>query len=152
MLAFFLQISILLYLALQDWKHRSVPLWSLLIFMVVSYYTVQHEWQWTDMVFNVCFLCLQFILLVGYFVLRKHPWRSVIGGMIGWGDIVFIFLTALYLSPFWFLASYLIGLIGTLLTVFLTGMYRKDNFTIPLISGLALSQGIVLIIKYLNFS
>jgi hypothetical protein len=151
LLALFSQISILLYLAWEDWKHRSVPLWSLLLFLAISWFSIHFNWQWADLAFNFCFLFVQFFLLMLYFVLRKYPWRNVLGGMLGWGDVVFILMTASYLSSFWFLASYLLGLIGTLLIVFLTGLYRTENFTIPLISGLAISQGVILVIKYLSF-
>ena len=146
-----MQISILLYLAREDWKHRSVPLWSLFLFLAISWFSIHFNWQWADLAFNFSFLFVQFFLLMLYFVLRKHSWRNVLGGMLGWGDVVFILMTASYLSSFWFLASYLLGLIGSLLLVVVTGAHRKDHFTIPLISGLALSQGIILIIKYFIF-
>jgi hypothetical protein len=135
-----LVISILLLLAWEDWKQRSVTIWSLAVYALLAWLVFRPYFQWAFLLVNTVFVIIQLLLVTVYFSFRKKQKNAVLGKMIGWGDVVFIILSALFLPTDYFLGSYLFGLIGTLLLVMITGAHQNPNYAIPLISGLALSQ------------
>ena len=144
-------LAVLLYLAREDWRYRSVPIWSLIIYAVLVFAWLAPDIEWTATVTNLSFLAVQFLLVLLYFKLRRGSATKVLGGMLGWGDVVFILINAVLLSSVHFLAAYLLGLVGTLLLVILSGKHRISNYAIPLISGLAASHAVVLLCLYFKF-
>lgn len=132
--------SLLLWLAWEDWQNRSVSLWALLLAGGAGFYVHYVNWTPGSALFNIGFLLVQYMFLLIYFRWRSQRWQWLLGTMLGWGDVVFVLVSAFFLPTLLFLVTYLLGLIGTLLVVYLSGVYRQRNFAIPLITGLALGQ------------
>ncbi|MEL6836020.1 MAG: hypothetical protein AAFP77_23685 [Bacteroidota bacterium] len=144
-----LLIIVLLFLAWEDWQHRSVSVWSLVVYGLLALLWFFPLLDWSVAVVNLSFLLLQSLLVLLYFKIRKGSAGNVFGGMLGWGDVVFIAISATVFATLPFLAAYILGLIATLLVVLLTGKYRIPGYSIPLISGLAASHIVVLLYLYL---
>ena len=140
-------LLILLVLAYQDLRSRSIHLAPLFVYAALAvFFLWEHRFpaaQMPEQVINFAFLLIQYLILALYFSWRSGKRQWVVGSMIGWGDVVFILLSALWLSSFYFLITYLGGLVATLLITLLVRL-RKPITEIPLVSGLAASQLIVL--------
>lgn len=142
---FWLLISTLLFLAWEDWQYRSVAIWSLALYGILVVVWLWPQFDFYSALLNLCFLLIQFLLLYLYFRFRDGSGVKLAGTMLGWGDIVFIAINAILFPSFQFLSGYMVGLVATLAVALLAGLHRNKARSIPLISGLALSQGLVLV-------
>lgn len=139
-LAVLLLIGLLLFLAWEDWRDRSVPIWALGCFGLALLFWIYPKFSWLFSVTNLFFVLIQLGLVVLYFRYLKSRQTAVLGEMLGWGDVVFILISALLWPTHYFLLAYLSGLILTLVVVYLSGRHEDKQYSIPLISGLAISQ------------
>jgi hypothetical protein len=136
----------LLAITCEDWQTRSVhTYWFALTFLCLGYwgynalgisdYAVQYG-------VNFLFLCLYFLLLQIYFVLKHRRWVWIFDTYIGWGDVIFLLCIAGYWNLFGFVVFIVVSLLLSLLVYFIVIKRRKS--TIPL-AGL---QSIVFIIFF----
>lgn len=134
----------LLWLAYEDFKHRSVPLLSLIIHGIFCLLVWWQTWpgaaiHFQEVVVNLGFIGLQFALvsLIMYASRKDFSWRK----SLGLGDLVFIFCNALCWQTSLFLGAYLGGLIGgIILAIYLAKTWPKAQHAIPLITTLAIAQ------------
>lgn len=118
------KIAILALLALiffQDIRGRSV-LWVLfpvLVGLLITLNLAQHR-LFTDaryaVLINIGFLLLQFLIVSVYFSIKNAHWINMTKDLLGWGDILFLFSIAFYLSVLSFLFFYLASLMCVLVS------------------------------------
>jgi|GEM_PF-355549 len=97
---------------------------------------VLHE-RWVDIVQQSAiilgFLLLQWIMVSGYFSLRKGKWINLTLGFFGWGDVLFLVSISFGLSFVNFLVFYILSLIVILVGVaFMKRFYGFSWQWIPL--------------------
>ena len=118
----------------QDFKDRAVwwvvfPLAAAAAVWSASS-TRYYEVWWMESLINSLFLAVQFMVLTLYFSIkfRKPVW--IFDEFIGWGDVLFLFVLALLLSPVNFILFYWSSIIFTLV---IAAVYlNKRNKNIPL--------------------
>lgn len=140
-------LALLLVVFIQDITYRSVYwiIFPLLVILFVSlrlaHQTVAEISQ--SSLANSGFLLIQLFFVSLYFSLKKRSWVNITHELLGWGDILFLFTAACYLSILNFLFFYIISLIGVLLFWLIWQLVVNDkNRNIPL-AGM---QALVLIL------
>lgn len=141
-----LWLASLIGLIVQDWKSRTVSVWGMALFMVVSFGLGYLQMEWKALAYNwalnTSFLLIQFGLLSLYFFIRKRKWQTLIDRQIGLGDILF-FLAFATIAPFsQFIWLYVLSLIFSLFFALIL-RWQQGAKTIPLIS----SAGLFLVIS-----
>lgn len=125
---------LLLVVVYQDFKYRAV--WWVVFplaagIAIWSAFSTRYFDVWLmESVINSLFLIVQFMVLTVYFSvkLKKPVW--IFDQFIGWGDVLFLFVLALLLSPVNFIVFYLGSIVLTLL--FAAAYLNKRNENIPL--------------------
>lgn len=99
----------------EDCKYRLVHVWwyiVLLIGLVGVTFTVRRtEELLLSTGMNLLFVFLLIILLTGYFSVRHRRWINLFDRYIGWGDILFFLVVAVYFT----LEHYILFTIVTLI-------------------------------------
>ena len=137
---FIVRLIILVLLAVvlfQDLKSRSV-LWvifPLLSIVLIINRILQHETNGTIVVatgYNLIFLFLQLILLTLYFSARNKKWINITEGMLGWGDILFLAVIAVYCSTLNFILFYIVSLILVVMIWMALQVFSQTSRQVPL--------------------
>ena len=113
-----IQISILVILAtvfVQDLLSRSVY-WILFPLLGILYFSLRLSNQSVMSIFqsgaiNIGFLAIQLLCVSAYFIIKSRRLINITNQLLGWGDILFLISTAVYLSVFNFLFFYIASLI-----------------------------------------
>ena len=148
-----IQISILVVLLIlfaQDLTGRLVY-WVLFpiltaLFITIRFMRHQPLWEMLQPIgINVVFITLQLLLVSLYFCIKEKRWVNITDSLFNWGDILFLFTVAFYLSVLNFLAFY----IGSLLVVItmwqtLQAITKKERKQIPLAGLQALIFSVIL--------
>lgn len=136
----FLKISIILVLAFisfQDFKDRAVYwfLFPILIALFISekIALLNYRIVFTDAFILTGFLLVQLFFLWLYFTIKAKRAVNITNGLLGWGDILFLFVTCFYFSPVSYIAFYILALIISICFAFLCRfIYKNVEVTIPL--------------------
>jgi len=147
-----MQMLILIPLVLMivtDYKSRTVILWQLLLFgiitLIISLVKIGVQSTTMNIAINIFLSVLIGLCVYLYFLLRYKSLPSIIGK----GDILFIlFLTPLF-SPRVFLIFMLISFVATLLMWVIYTLVPKNDTSIPLISGVGVCLCVLLIYQQL---
>lgn len=136
---FFVQVLLLLLLAVvfvQDMRYRGVswilfPLLGLTIISVRAFSAPSLAFIGESLLVNMGFILVILALLVLYFLLKHRRFVNITDQYLGWGDILFLVVLALYLSILNFLLFFVISLLfaGVCHTIFVG--FHKDRH-IPL--------------------
>lgn len=119
----YLRIFILLLLLVifaEDWKSRAVH-WVLFPMLCLSLLALQYaEHRLTIAMgaialMNAGFVLAQLLLVTLYFSIKNRHLTRITDGLIGWGDILFLFSITVFFSLLNFLAFYLLSLVLILL-------------------------------------
>ncbi len=110
-------VLFLLFILYQDLKYRAVY-WVcfpalFILFIALSLGIKLPRIFLSDGLTNAFFLAVQLGLLVAYFSLKERKWITITTDRLGWGDILFIFVTGAYFSPL----NYILFYTGSLLLV-----------------------------------
>jgi len=126
-------LATLMLIFLQDILSRSVHwfLFPVLAVLFIITNLLQHRFftdMWQPVVLNCALLLFQVLLLSLYFSVK-----NITTGLLGWGDILFLFSIAFYLSVLNFLFFYITSLTVILLVWALWQLASKaKNKQIPL--------------------
>lgn len=112
-------IAVLLTVFVQDISSRSVYwiLFPLLATLFINLRLLAHQPEaeiWHPALINCGFLLVQLLLVSAYFSLKKGYWVNITTQLLGWGDILLLICTALYLSVINFLFFYVFSLVVSL--------------------------------------
>ena len=129
-------------MAYQDFKFRTVSLWTLVLLAVssgiwsvsvIGFSSTIHNWA-----MNVAFVLIQFGLGALVIGLGKGEWKFF-DRYIGWGDLLYLIAVAFAFCTVNFLVFYCVSLL-VVLTAFLayTRTVGSRQTTIPLAGGLSL--------------
>lgn len=128
----------LLLILIQDLKSRAVY-WIIFPLLLVALLLLRLLQQFYileilhDALINIGFLMLQLLIITLYFSVKTRKRATVIGEMLGWGDILFLIVIAFYLSALNFLFFYIVSLVGSLLLWLLWRLFSSEkNPHIPL--------------------
>lgn len=116
-----LQICLLImlaYIAFQDVRDRAIYIWCFPVLLVAFVGTrILSGILWVNMAVDaikcLMFVVFQLIMLTIYFSIKNKRLTNIASGLLGWGDILFLFCTAFYLSFVNFIGFYLISLLLT---------------------------------------
>jgi hypothetical protein len=106
----------LLLIFAQDIKHRAVY-WFLFPGLMVSFLALQFlqgsrpAGIWQPALVNVVFLLIQLVVVSAYFSVKNKKWINITDGLLGWGDILFLFSLCFYLSVLNFLFFFVASLV-----------------------------------------
>ena len=139
---------VLLTMAFEDFKNRTVhavlfPVLFLLSF-VYAFYHLDGYAILKNIGISFCFLALQGILLVLYFVIKHKQWINITDGYLGWGDVLFMLAILPFFSPLTYVLFYLSSLTVTIIFVLMYKIVVKEMKFIPLAGIQALCLLIVL--------
>lgn len=111
---------VLLVIFVQDIKHRAVY-WFLFPALVLLFLTLQllqgnrPAGMWQPMLVNIAFLLIQLTVVSAYFSVKNKRWINITDGLLGWGDVLFLFSLCFYLSIlsflFFFVASLMLVIV-----------------------------------------
>ena len=113
-------LAVLLLIFVQDMMSRSVywALFPLLAILFILLRLLSHQY-FADIgqstLINLSFLAIQLLLVSAYFSLKKGWWVNITAGLLGWGDVLFLLCSAVYLSVLNFFLFYLLSLLTALL-------------------------------------
>ena len=137
-----LKSILLVYLAIQDWRYRSIPVWGLITLAILIVLESLQLIRPIDLIItftiNSALMAFHFFLLQMYFSLRNKKWVKLTQGYIGWGDILFFVCMAGAMSVIWFSWTFLASLIFSLLVFSLLMALDLIDKRIPLVTGTAI--------------
>lgn len=137
-----LKSILLIYLAIQDWRYRSIPVWGLITLAILIVLESLQLIRPIDLIItftiNSALMVFQFFLLQIYFSLREKKWVKLTHGYIGLGDILFFTCMAGTMSVIWFSWTFLGSLMFSLLTFSLLMALNIIGKRIPLVTGTAI--------------
>lgn len=137
-------ISLLLVIMVEDMRSRSVHwFWFPVLAMSLLLLRVQQGQPWLDIgrtsLVSLAFLGVQLLLVVVYFSLKHRQFVNITEGMLGWGDILFLMVIALYLPLFNYIVFYIVSLIVVLMvSLMYARSHDRKQLSIPLAGGQAL--------------
>ncbi|MDO3645231.1 hypothetical protein [Mucilaginibacter sp. L3T2-6] len=102
-------------------------------------------------VINIGFLSVQLIVLNLYFSFKMGGWKNVAVGLLGWGDILFLYTAAFALPAISFSFFYIASLVFALLCWVVYNLIcggKNKNKNIPLAGLQALFLGVLLLINW----
>lgn len=154
----FLKITILLtllFIAWQDFKFRAVYAWLfavlLALFATSKSLLISPMLMLSDFAFNLAFLGIQLLLLSLYFSFKAKKWTNIFKERFGLGDLFFLICIATYLSPFNYVAYYILSLLAVLIFSLCWNKFSKTkNVQIPLAGEQAIVMIVCLLISYSN--
>lgn len=132
---------ILFSIIYQDFKDRAVvwflfPLIAILSSITQFFVGKSTKLFFQGVFFNIAFLLIQFTLLYLYFVIKDKKMKINFKEKIGLGDILFLLAICFLLSPFNFIAYYIISLFMSLVVylfyLLLPSASNKQPQSIPL--------------------
>lgn len=131
-----LVIIFLLYLLYQDIRYRLIY-WIcfpvLLFLMIILGFQEMKAFDIvSNSVFNSGFLLLQLFMLTIYFSIKQGRLVNITDGLIGWGDVLFLFAITCYFSPINYIAFYMLSLLVILSFIIVCTGSKKENLKIPL--------------------
>lgn len=138
---------VLLMLARQDFKERTISLWLLIILicltLLFSLFSQAIEQVVTYALVNLLVWIFQLTTLVLCYKVKQGKRTKVIDTYLGWGDILFLIPVAFLFSPFNFLLFLVLSLSLSLLTV-LGSTYFCSNTELLQSIPLAGMQAVIL--------
>lgn len=139
----------LLGITWEDFCYRAVHVgWFIAFGLFGGVLTVwQYGWLniWQNILLNIGFVGLQLILTTIYFSFKKGKSINIADQYLGWGDIVFLVLSAVLLNPIWFVIYYTFSLIIVLVAFMIYRLLSNNpSNTIPLAGGMAICTMILL--------
>ena len=139
-------------IAFQDFRHRAVSWFLIPIlfigFVFIALQTSVWEYYWKELVFNICFILVQLVLLTMYMSVKNKKFVNIVNSFLGIGDILFFVVLAAAFSPFNFVVFYLTSTILTLIGYGLFVFIKKVKTEIPLAGAMA---SMLLVLMILNF-
>jgi hypothetical protein len=133
---FFVTALLLIIIAYEDFKNRTVHVFLFPVLLIVA---IGYAYCWLSGVevlkntlINACFLVVQGLLLVFYFVIKHKKWINITEAYIGWGDILFVIVTTPLFTPIAYVFFYLSSLIMTIFFVTIYKVARQKMKFIPL--------------------
>lgn len=131
-IAVILMTAVLLKVAEEDWKYRTVHLyWFIALFLILAWINIE-EMGLGDFalryLYNVLFIGVQLLLVNAYFCLKERRLFWIFDRYLGWGDVAFL----LAIAGAWSLGAFFLFFIGSLVLILVFTMVylRKEN--IPL--------------------
>jgi hypothetical protein len=127
----------LTFVVYQDFKYRGVywicfPVLAVLL-SGIKILGSGLDVFFTDGLITISFLLLQLFVLWGYFAIKHSKIVNLTKGHIGWGDLLFLLVMCLYLSPVNFILFYILSLSCALLfALFINIILNRKSITIPL--------------------
>lgn len=143
------------FILYQDWKYRAVQwiLFPLLIVVGIGFYWLTSlDWKsfLMNVLFNVCFLFIQLIILWIVFFIRERNKLSVFA-KIGFGDVLFLACSTTFFSPFNFFFFYFTSLFFSIFCYYLFQYRRKSvSSSIPLAGYQSVYLSIIGLIIFLR--
>lgn len=145
-------IAALGILSWQDFRSRKIAWWLLPILagvLLMSSIQKNSAMEMTkEFSFNIAFLCIQFLFLWFWFLIKNKSISKIIDTQIGLGDVLFMICIALAFSPANFLVFYILGMIATLFATIIIRLFRSEKEKeIPLAGALALPLLVLISIR-----
>ncbi len=153
MILYLSTIPPLLLIVYQDFKHRYISAWVLVLLLglaiTLGIQSIGLVDTLKNALFNCAFLSLQLIIVSIYFSIKSKKWVNITSEQIGWGDILFFLPLACFLGPVWFLFFYMISLVLILcFYLILKITFTQNEETIPLAGGQALCLIVLVLLKW----
>lgn len=142
-------ILLLLILLYQDFKFREISAGLLVLFalVVVLLGTLEHGIQvfLSNAFINTIIISIQLLLLKFVFSLKAGKSVVLADYLIGWGDILFIYVCGWLLSPLNFML-YFVGTLAIILLFFgLYSLIKPQKTTVPLVGAMAGTLVVILL-------
>ena len=149
-----LVVTFLLYLLYQDIRYRSIY-WIcfpvlLFLMIILGFQEIKVFDIIQNSIFNAGFLLIQLLLLTLYFSIKQGRLVNITDGLIGWGDVLFLFSISCYLSPINYIAFYMLSLLVILSIIIICAASKKENLKIPLAGLQALLLVVFLVVDWTN--
>ena len=138
-------------IAFQDFRHRAIS-WFLIPILFVGFVFVALQtsaWEdyWKELVFNLCVIIIQLVLLTMYMSVKNKKFVNIVNSSLGIGDILFFVVLAVVFSPVNFIVFYIASTILTLVGYGLFIIIKKEKTEIPLAGAMA---SMLLLLMVLN--
>lgn len=147
-------LAVLILIAYQDFRYRAIDLALFLLLSVFFFVDGQRNTPLIEYVlkvlYNMIFVSVQFIVVYVFYAIRGYGFKLIVTGIIGAGDILFIYILSLAFSWQGAFLYYIGGLLFSLLVWLLlkySGMI--NNELIPLAGLLSVYCTLLLIFELL---
>lgn len=132
----------------QDFKKRRISVVLIILFAGFAFWKYISLVSFTQLLQNSLFcllyLFLCFFILKLYFIIKSKTKLKIIDVMIGWGDIVLLFIVGCFIEPeylvFFFTSVFVLSLIIVLL-------FQSKKNTIPLAGYLLIAYNLYLLLS-----
>jgi hypothetical protein len=145
-------ITLLLIVFYQDVKYRGVT-WFLFPLLAISLFLLANRFKDLALIFehtlvNLSILFVQLVLVFTNLIIKHKRFIKNLEDYFGLGDLLYLLVICVYLSPINFFFYYIISLILCLMITYLFVAIKKDNrwIKIPLAGLQSLLLAILIII------
>ncbi|MCH8903110.1 MAG: hypothetical protein IIA45_04260 [Bacteroidetes bacterium] len=141
-------IGLLIIIAIQDLKYRAVSWIVFPILFITTIVMVRQSHSWLivseTFMYNSVFVIAQLLLVTIYISIKHNRIVNITTKYLGWGDILFLFVTSSFFSFFNFILFYIISLSLILFTTILVRILKRNLVReIPLAGGMAIILSII---------
>jgi hypothetical protein len=136
-------IGILLFITYQDFKYRTISIWTIpvmfVLVLIINLNSVPAKLLFTNALINIVIFLCQLALVTVYFSVKHKKITNIVNRYLGAGDIYFILLMGIMFSPLLFLFFLVVGLIAVGIGFAFSQLVLENHQnTIPLAGGLAI--------------
>ena len=136
-------LVVMTVVAYQDFRYRTINLFSLIAFSGLAMYLGAQELTWQVWLMqtgiNLSFIFIQLFLITIWFSIKEKRWTNIADQYLGWGDILFFIPIALLFNPVHFMCFYIGSLLSVLVGFLCYQMITTNpSPTIPLAGGMAI--------------
>jgi hypothetical protein len=142
-------IALLLCIALQDFRTRTISAWLLPAIAVALLLAMTESADWMSALcrntfMNCALLIVQFAGLWLFVSARNRKWTNIINTQIGLGDVLLLLCLAPFFSPVNYFLLYTLSIVLALsVTLLLNAAGRKNNDHIPFAGFIAVPLGLL---------
>ena len=151
---FFAVVVLLVIISWEDFVGRTV---HAILFPLVLLLSVAYSYQSLsvyEILYNVlvsgCFLIVQALALLIYFIVKHKRWVNLTNEYLGWGDVLFLLSILPFFSPIAYLIFYLASLILTIILVLLYRAISKNGLKFIPLAGIQ-SLMLIVVLTYHQF-
>jgi hypothetical protein len=129
-----LPLSLLVY---EDFKHRAIHLFWLLLIISIAFWKMTINIQWVCI--NGLFIAFQGLVLTLYFSLKNRALTLITNEYLGIGDLLYFLVICFLFNPVQLINYFIFSLVFSLTVFGLMKVFLKDKvLTVPLAGLMAL--------------
>ena len=116
LLFYFIFISILLLICIQDFKEREISWWTIPVLLICSFFLESRSLNelFTDTIVNLIFIIINLLVITVYYSIKQGHFVNIINKQLGLGDVLFFVVCCFIFSIPNFILYFLLSMVSSI--------------------------------------